>query len=98
MYVDDLADACIYFMNKKIKESLINVGIGYDMSILNYAKFVLKKMNLRCKIVLDRSKSNGTPRKIIDSSIARSYGWFPKINLNAGFDLTLKNYFLKKSK
>jgi GDP-L-fucose synthase len=98
MYVDDLADACIYFMNKKTKESLINVGIGYDMSILNYAKFILKKMKLRCKIVLDRSKSNGTPRKIIDSSIARSYGWFPKINLNAGFDLTLKNYFLKKSK
>ena len=98
MYVDDLADACIYFMNKKTKESLINVGVGYDMSILNYAKFVLKKMNLRCKIVLDRSKSNGTPRKIINSSIARSYGWFPKINLNAGFDLTLKNYFLKKSK
>jgi len=94
MYVDDLADACIYFMNKKTKESLINVGAGYDLSILNYAKFILKKINLKCKIVLDRSKSDGTPRKIIDSSIARSYGWFPKIELNKGFDLTLKNYLL----
>jgi GDP-L-fucose synthase len=94
MYVDDLADACIYFMNKKTKETLINVGAGYDLSILNYAKFILKKINLKCKIVLDRSKSDGTPRKIIDSSIARSYGWFPKIELNKGFDLTLKNYLL----
>ena len=98
MYVDDLADACIYFINKKTKESLINVGTGNDSSIMNYAKFILKKMNLRCKIVLDRSKSDGTPRKIIDNSIARKYGWFPRIDLNKGFDLTLKNYLLKDSK
>jgi len=97
MYVDDLADACIYFMNKKTKETLINVGAGYDLSILNYAKFILEKINLKCKIVLDRSKSDGTPRKIIDSSIAKSYGWFPKIDLNTGFDLTLKNYLSKYS-
>jgi len=94
MYVEDLADACIYFINKKTKETLINVGAGNDRSILNYAKFILKKMNLRCKIVLDRSKPDGTPRKIIDSSISRKYGWFPKIDLNKGFDLTLKNYLL----
>jgi GDP-L-fucose synthase len=95
MYVDDLADACIYFMNKKTKETLINVGAGYDLSILNYAKFILEKINLKCKIVLDRSKSDGTPRKIIDSSIAKSYNWSPKIDLNTGFDLTLKNYLSK---
>ena len=74
-YVDDVADACIYFINKKTKETLINVGAGNDRSILSYAKFILKKMNLRCKIVLDRSKSDGTPRKIIDSSIARKWPW-----------------------
>jgi len=96
MYVDDLADACIYFMNKKTKEVLINVGSGHDMSILNYAKYILKKINLKCKIILDRSKSDGTPRKIIDSKIAGKYGWFPKIDLNTGFELTLKNYFIKK--
>ena len=98
MYVDDLADACIYFMKKKIKESLINVGVGHDMSILSYAKFILKKMKLNCKIVLDRSKSDGTPRKIIDSSVARKYGWKPNIDLNEGFDLTLKNYLIKYDK
>jgi len=96
MYVDDLADACIYFMNKKTKESLINVGSGYDMSILNYAKFILKRVNLNCKIILDRSKSDGTPRKIIHISVARKYGCFPKIDINAGFDLTIKNFLEEK--
>ena len=96
MYVDDLADACIYFMNKKTKESLINVGAGYDLSILSYAKFILKKLNFKCKIILDKSKLDGTPRKIIDSSVAKKYGWFPKINLDKGFDLTIRSYKLNK--
>ena len=98
MYVDDLADACIYFMNKKTKESLINVGVGNDRSILSYAKFILKKINLRCKIFLDKSKSSGVPRKIIDSSIANNYGWQPKINLDLGFNLTIQSYLNKYKK
>ena len=98
MYVDDLADACIYFLNKRTKESLINIGTGNDRSILNYAKFILKKMNLRCKIDLDRSKSDGTLRKIIDSSIANKYGWSPKINLDLGFSLTIQSYLNKYRK
>jgi GDP-L-fucose synthase len=98
MYVDDLADACIYFMNKKTKETLINIGSGWDMSILDYLKFILKKLNISCKIIYDKSKSDGTPRKIIDSSVARNYGWYPKISLDNGFDLILKDYLsvLKK--
>ena len=92
MYVDDLADACIFFLNKKTKETLINIGSSYDLTILSYAKFILKKLNLDCKINFDKSKSDGTPRKIIDSSIAHKHGWLPKIKLNEGFDLTLKSY------
>jgi GDP-L-fucose synthase len=98
LYVDDLADACIYFMIKKTKESLINIGSGYDLSILSYAKIILQKINLKCKIVLDRSKPDGTPRKIIDSSIARKYGWVPKIDLNTGLYITLRSYFLSNRK
>ena len=52
MYVDDLADACIYFLNKKTKDSLINIGTGHDKSIFEYAKFILKKINFKCKISL----------------------------------------------
>ncbi len=98
MYVDDLADACIYFLHKKTKETLINVGTSKDISILNYAKFILKKLNLNCKIILDKSKPDGTQRKIIDNSIALSHGWKPKINLDDGFELTLKSYFSKSNK
>jgi GDP-L-fucose synthase len=97
MYVDDLADACIYFLNKKTKETLINVGTGHDLSILNYAKFILKQMNLKCKIVLDRSKPDGVLRKIIDSSIANRYGWFPKVDLKEGF-LRTYNYYVSSVK
>ena len=98
MYVDDLADACIYFLNKKTKDSLINIGTGDDKSILEYAKFILKKINFKCKIILDKSKPDGTQRKIIDNSKALSYGWKPKINLDDGFELTLKSYFSKLNK
>ena len=98
MYVDDLADACIYFLNKKTKDSLINIGTGHDKSILEYAKFILRKINYRCMIILDKSKPDGTKRKIIDNSIALSYGWKPKINLDDGFELTLKSYFSKSNK
>ena len=65
MYVDDLADACIYFLNKKTKDSLINIGTVHEKSTISeYAKFILKKINLNVKINLDKSKPDGTQRKI----------------------------------
>ena len=98
MYVDDLADACIYFLNKKTKDSLINIGTGYDRSIFEYVKFILKKINFKCKIILDKSKPDGVRRKIIDNTKALSYGWKPKITLDKGFELTLKSYLSKIDK
>jgi len=95
MYVDDLADACIYFLNKKTKETLINVGSGFEMKIVDYAKFIIKELNVHLKINLDLSKPDGTPRKIIDSSVAQKYGWRPKISFKKGFELTYKNYLTK---
>ena len=50
MYVDDLADACIYFLNKKTKETLINVGSGMEKSIIDYAKFIINELDLNLKI------------------------------------------------
>jgi GDP-L-fucose synthase len=96
MYVDDLADACIYFLNKKSKETLINVGSGKEMKIIGYAKFIIRELKLNLKIKLDRSKPDGTPRKIIDSSLARKYGWKPNVSLKEGFKKTYADY-LKKS-
>jgi GDP-L-fucose synthase len=91
MYVDDLADACIFFLRKKTKETLINVGSSIEMSINDYAKFIIQKLDANVKIKFDNSKPDGTPRKIVDSSIARKYGWRHKIDFDKGFDLTF-NY------
>ena len=95
LFVDDLADAIIFFIKKKTKETLINIGSGKEMKIIDYANFVIKELNLDIKIKTDLSKPNGTPRKIINSSIAKKYGWKPKINLKKGFNLTYLD-FLKK--
>ena len=98
MYVDDLADACIFFLKNRTKETLINVGSGYEKNIIQYVSFLIKKMNFQGKIVLDKSKPDGTPRKIIDSSIAYKYGWKPNINLHKGFEITYKDYLSKYGK
>ena len=95
MYVDDLADACIYFMNKKTNHSLINIGSGEEKTIKQYAKFIIKKLGLNLDIRFDNTKPNGTPRKILNSSLAKSYGWKPKISLEEGFE-RVYNSFLKK--
>ena len=92
MYVDDLADACIFFMNKKTKESLIDIGSGYDLSIRDYAKLILKEINYNCKIILDKTKPDGTFRKIIDNKVALKYGWKPKISLREGLKITIREY------
>ena len=95
MYVDDLANACEFFLRKKTKHSLINIGSGLEKNIEEYARFIMKKLNVNLDIKKDKSKPNGTPRKILNSKLAKSYGWKPKINLNNGFDFTYQN-FLKK--
>ncbi len=95
MYVDDLAMACEFFLKKKTKHALINIGTGIEKSIDDYAKFIMKKLNVKMKITYDRKKPNGTPRKIVDTSLAMKYGWKAKFNLNNGFNITFKD-FLKK--
>jgi len=97
VYVDDIADACIYFMKKKTKETLINIGTGKDMRIRDYVKFLIKKLNLKVKIKYDRTKPDGVYRKVLDIKLARKYGWRPKFNLDKGFEITYKN-FLKNYK
>jgi GDP-L-fucose synthase len=99
IYVDDIADACVYFMKKKFKETTINIGTGKDYSIKQYIQLILSiilpKKNI--KIKFDLSKPNGTPRKVLDVSLAKKYGWKAKTKLK---DAILKTYkdFLKNKK
>ena len=95
MYVDDLADACEFFLKRKTKHSLINIGSGQEKTIIDYCKFILKKIDAKLKVKFDKKKPNGTPRKKLNSNLAIKYGWKSKFDLNTGFNLTY-NDFLKK--
>ena len=92
IYVDDVADACIYFFNKRTKESLINIGSDSEKSITEYAKFIIKKFKLKLRIKYDLTKPNGTMRKKLDNSLAKKYGWSPKIDLNNGLEKVLESF------
>ena len=80
IYVDDLADACVYFMKKKTKHTIINIGTGKDYSIEYYAKLFSKVIlkNKKISINYDKSKPDGTYRKVMDVSLAKKYGWYAK--------------------
>jgi GDP-L-fucose synthase len=95
IYVDDVADACIFFLNKKTKQSLINIGTGKDIKIEQYAKSIMKFLNIKINIHFDKTKPDGTPRKLLDTTIAKKYGWRPKIGLKDGFFLTYADYLKK---
>jgi GDP-L-fucose synthase len=95
IYVDDVADACIFFLNKKTKESLINIGTGKDLKIEQYAKLIMKFLNIKINIHFDKTKPDGTPRKLLDTTIAKKCGWRPKISLKDGFFLTYEDYLNK---
>tara|TARA_B100000780_G_scaffold277694_1_gene249039 strand:- start:688 stop:1629 length:942 start_codon:yes stop_codon:yes gene_type:complete len=94
IYVDDLADACVYFMKKKTKHSLINIGTGKDYTIKYYAKLILKLILKDKKIIIkyDKSKPNGTLRKIMDISLANQYGWKSKTSLEDSILICYKAY------
>lgn len=92
LFVDDFADACIFFMKKKTKESFINIGSGIEKSITGYAKFIMKKLKVKLKINYDISKPNGMKRKILDLSISRKYGWVSKTSLDKAFDLVYQDF------
>ena len=90
IYVDDLANAVIYFMNKKVRHSLINIGTSKDRSIREFAKLILKILNVKLKVKFDNDKKlDGIKRKVLDTNLARKYGWKPRINLE---DAILKTF------
>ena len=99
IFVDDLAEACVFFMNKKIKESLINIGTGKDFTIKDYAKLLLKIICPEKKVLIkfDKTKPNGTIRKVLDINLAKKYGWVAKTDINKAIKITYKDYLAKSS-
>lgn len=92
MFVNDFAESVVYFMNINIKESFLNIGTGKDFPIKWYAKFLMKKLNVKLKIKYDNSKPDGMPKKCLDIKRAKKYGWKPKNDFDHAFKLTY-DYF-----
>ena len=92
MHVDDLAEACLFFLKKNINHSYINIGSGYESTIKQYAKKISAIIGYQGKLKFDKSLPNGTPRKILDSSLANKYGWFSKKDIDLSLKETYSDY------
>ena len=97
IYVDDIADACVYFMKKNKIPNLINIGTGKDYSIDYYAKLLLKIIlpEKKINIKYDTSKPNGIKRKVMNVSLAKKYGWQHKISLEKAILNTYQSFKLE---
>jgi len=100
LYVDDLAEALIYLMNKYNKHEIINIGTGVDISIKDLVKLISDIVGFNGKIEFDTSKPEGMPRKLLDISKIKKLGWKPNTPLREGiiktYDWYLNNYLNKR--
>jgi GDP-L-fucose synthase len=92
IFVDDLANAIIYFLNKKTKKNLINIGSGIEKTIDQYAKLICKIIGVKLKIRYKNKSLTGTPRKLLDCTYARKNGWKSKTNLKIDILKTYKQF------
>jgi len=84
LHADDCADACVFLLGHYSGESHVNVGYGSDVSIRELARLVMGVVGYDGEVVHDLDKPDGTPRKLMDSSLLRRMGWQPRINLEQG--------------
>ena len=92
LYVEDLADACLYFMKNYYDGGHINVGTNTVITIKEAAETVAKVIGYEGKIGWDTTKPNGNPRKLLDSSRANALGWEPKTSFKEGLKKTYSCY------
>lgn len=92
LYVDDLANLCVYLMNHYSGDETINAGSGKEISIRELAKLVARVVDYRGEILWDTSKPNGTPRKLLDVSKAKALGWNCRVELEEGIALAYQDF------
>jgi GDP-L-fucose synthase len=90
LYVDDLADACIFLMQQYDQKEFLNVGTGVDIPIADLASLIKQIVGYKGEIVYDRSKPDGTPRKLLDVTRLHSLGWHPQIDLESGLKMAFE--------
>ena len=92
LYVDDLSNAIKFVIENDINEDLLNIGFGEEISIKELALKIKKIVNFVGDIEFDTTKPNGNPRKLLDTSLIRNYGWRPEFSLDKGLKLSF-NWF-----
>jgi GDP-L-fucose synthase len=88
LHVDDLADACLFLLQNYDSPEIINIGTGQDLTIRELAELICDIVDFRGELAWDRSKPDGTPRKLLDISKIESLGWEPRIPLREGIART----------
>jgi GDP-L-fucose synthase len=94
LHVDDCADALVFLMQAYSEDSHINVGSGEDLTILDLAQAVCEIVGFKGEIVCDRTKPDGTPRKLMSGDRLKALGWAPRVGLREGLEQTYR-WFLE---
>ncbi len=92
LYVDDLADACVFLMNHYSGNETVNVGTGRELTIRELTKLVAEVVGYQGKILWDESKPDGTPRKLLDVSKLEKLGWKYSTELEDGIRLAYEDF------
>jgi GDP-L-fucose synthase len=96
LYVDDMADACVFALKTYSGEGILNIGLGEDIAISEFAEVVAEVVGYRGRIVFDTTRPDGTPRKLVDVSRLAALGWRATTGLREGLALAYRD-FLKGS-
>ena len=97
LYVDDMADACVFLMESEVEDRLFNVGTGEDVTIRELAETVMMVVGFSGEIVFDSSKPDGTPRKLLNVERLSQLGWQAKIQLRDGIAMAYADFLAKNS-
>ena len=92
LHVDDLADACYFLMNHYDEPGLVNIGSGKDISIRELAELIKGIVGFEGELIFDKSKPDGTPRKLMDVSKLQALGWKASIPLKQGIEKVYAEY------
>jgi GDP-L-fucose synthase len=98
LYADDLAGACVFLMQHYSEEQFINVGSGSEITVRELSELVRRVVGFSGDIVWDKSKPDGTPRKLMDSSRLFALGWKPRVDLETGVRLAYGDFIAKQSR
>lgn len=92
LYVDDLANLCVFLMNNYSGNETVNAGTGKELSIKQLTELVAKVVGYEGRILWDTSKPNGTPRKLLDVSKSRALGWTYTTELEDGLRMAYQDF------